>query len=227
MKVIKIEITILIALVIAEWFEVIDVFSALLVSIFILTAIAITAIIFLLRKKFKQFIYLFLVTIVVMTVTFLIGVEVPPHFRKILAEESYSIIESKKNKAFVCQYAVLDSTTFHKYFISAKEIFAEKSHLHKGWYRRDFYYNDTISNLILVEDGNIVRGPVGGDWDLKKTALITFAGKRKQFIIFNVTIRDTLYIEIINEEKEVIDSLSFVRIEDRRDKSLVDLQFKH
>jgi hypothetical protein len=227
MKAIKIEIIILIALVIAEWFEAINFLFALFISITILTVIFITAIIFLLRRKFKQFLYLFLVTIVVMTVTYLIGVEVPPYFRKRLVEESYSIIESKKNKAFVCQYEVLDTTTFHKYFISAKEIFAEKSHLHKGWYRRDFYYNDTISNLILVEDGNIVRGPVGGDWNVKKTALITFAGKRKQFIIFNVTIRDTLYIEIINEEKEVIDSLSFVRIEDRRDKSLVDLQFKH
>lgn len=211
MKAIKIEIIILIALVIAEWFEAIDFLFALFISIAILTVIFITAVIFLLRRKFKQFLYLILVTIVVMTVTYLIGVEVPPYFRKILAEESYSIIESKKNDAFICQYAVLDTTTFHKYFISAKEIFAEKSHWHKGWYRRDFFYDDTISNLILVEDGNIVRGPVGGDWDVKKTTMITFAGKRKQFIIFNVTIRDTLYIEIINEEKEVIDSLSFVR----------------
>lgn len=213
MKAIKIEITILIALIIAEWYDAINILFALFISIAILTVIFLTAVIFLLRRKFKQFLYLFLVTIVVMTVTYLIGVEVPPYFRKILAEESYSIKESKKNKAFVCQYAVLDTTTFHKYFISAKEIFAEMSHWHKGWYRRDFFYDDTISNLILVEDGNIVRGPVGGDWDVKKTAMITFAGKRKQFIIFNVTIRDTLYIEIINEEKEIIDSLSFVRIE--------------
>ena len=211
MKAIKIEIIILIALIIAEWFDAINIIFALLVSIIILAAITITAVIFLLRRRIKQFSYLVLVTMVVMTVTYLIGVEVPPYFRKILAEESYSIIESKKNDAFICQYAVLDTTTFNKYIISAKEIFAEKSHWHKGWYRRDFYYNDTISNLILVEDGNIVKGPVGGDWNVNKTALITFAGKREQFIIFNVTIRDTLYIEIINEKKEVIDTLSFVR----------------
>lgn len=58
MKTIRIEILILIALAAAEWFDVIHYFFALLISLIILCAIAITCIVFLFKKKFRLFAYL-------------------------------------------------------------------------------------------------------------------------------------------------------------------------
>ena len=150
MKTIRNEILILTALAVAEWFDVIHYFFALLISLTILCAIAITCIVFLFKSKFRLLGYLVALTTIVMSVSYLMGIDIPPHFRKDSVKDSITMQESIDDMAFICQYTLLDSVPYNKYGIKAKEIFAEKLHWYKSEFSRFYNYNDTISYLYLM-----------------------------------------------------------------------------
>ena len=216
MKTIRNEILVLVALAAAEWFDVIHYFFALLISLTILCAIAITCIVFLFKKKFRLLGYLVALTTIVMSVTYLMGIDIPPYFHKDLWKDSITMQESIDDKAFICQYKILDSVPYNKYGIKAKEIFAEKRHWYKSEFSRFYKYNDSISNLYLMVENaeEIKERGFEKKWELEKF----YGGIRCRGICqFELTTRcdpkDTILVRVVDYHKGTpLDTLFLVKV---------------
>ena len=216
MKTIRNEILVLVALAAAEWFDVIHYFFALLISLTILCAIAITCIVFLFKKKFRLLGYLVALTTIVMSVTYLLGIDIPPYFHKDLWKDSITMQESIDDKALICQYKILDSVPYNKYGIKAKEIFTEKRHWYKSEFSRFYRYNDSISNLYLMVENaeEIKERGFEKKWELEKF----YGGIRCRGICqFELTTRcdpkDTILVRVVDYHKGTpLDTLFLVKV---------------
>lgn len=213
MRTIIIEILMLIILVLFEWFNTINWFIAFLVFAIVLFIILITSIVYLKRKHYRLLVYLFLSTIIVLAVSYSIGIEVPPHFRKWPEKDSSSMQESQKDKAFISKYTILNTINSNKYGIKGKEIFVEKLHWYKTEFRRDYNFNDTIYKLLFIieNENEIKERGYASDWYFKSDR---HRGQQLE-VVQMIDLKDTIYVEILDKKTETpIDSLILVKVVD-------------
>ena len=203
---------ILAALVAAEWFNVIHYLFALLISLTILCAIAITCIVFLFKRKFRLLGYLVALTAIVMSVSYFIGIGIIPYLRKDLYKRSITMQESIEDKAFICQYEILDTVPYNKYGIKAKEIFAEKQHRYKSIFSRFYEYNDTISHLYFnVKNYEEIKEK--GYEKIWRCLEPGYSGERFGIIYKSIDIKDTIILRIVNDKtEEPLDTLFLVKV---------------
>lgn len=220
MKTVRTELFILTVLAALEWLDVIHYVLALIISILILCVIVITCIIYLAKRKYKLFAHLTALTIIILSISYLIGIDIPPYFRKDLWKDSITMQESIKDKAFICQYKILGKESYNKYGLVAKEIFAEKDHRYRSDFSHFFHYSDTLSilHLIIENEEEIRERGYGHVWRFEKSS----CGTRCQdnicqfelLMSYNLNdLKDTLLVKIVDYQTEAyLDTISLIKV---------------
>lgn len=120
-----------------------------LLFLLLMILIFITSIILMIKKKIKLVLAL-LLSVVLMTIfAYVIGLQIPPQFRKFLYKHSLTINESKNDNAFICEYKLLTDSAHNKYGIFPNEVFLEYEHQYKSWNSRLFVIDKECKWLTL------------------------------------------------------------------------------
>ena len=99
-----------------------------IIFMIIMVSVLITSIALLLKKNYLQSLSLLIMVAVLSFVSYTLGLQIPPQFRKDLYKHSTTVEESRTDNAFICEFQLLTDTIYNKCGIVAKYIFAEYDH---------------------------------------------------------------------------------------------------
>lgn len=175
-------------------------FMIIMISVFV------TSITLLFKKKYWQALSLLFMVAVLSFVSYLLGLQIPPQFRKDLYKHSTTIEESKNDNAFICEYQLLTDTIYNKCGIVAKYIFAEYDHHYKNSNSRLFVIdkNRRWLTFVIQNEDELNNNGYGSKWTIEN-----FSGNRIVLPYYN---EDTITLSIFEmDTKNIIGSINMKR----------------
>ena len=175
-------------------------FMIIMISVFI------TSITLLFKRKYRQALSLLFMVAVLSFVSYLLGLQIPPQFRKDLYKHSTTIEESKNDNAFICEYQLLTDTIYNKCGIVAKYIFAEYDHHYKNSNSRLFVIdkNRRWLTFVIQNEDELNNNGYGSKWTIEN-----FSGNRIVLPYYN---EDTITLSIFEmDTKNIIGSINMKR----------------
>lgn len=185
-----------------------------IIFMIIMISVLITSVTLLLKKKYWQSLSLLFMVAFLSFVSYTLGLQIPPQFRKDLYKHSTTIEESRTDNAFICEFQLLTDTIYNKCGIVAKYIFAEYDHHYKNSNSRLFVIDRDRRwlNIVIQNEDEIKNNGYGSKWTIEN-----FSGNRIILPYYN---EDTITLSIFEiDTKNIIDSIKMRRM-DRRDSIL-------
>ena len=172
----------------------------------IMISVLITSVTLLLKKKYWQSLSLLFMVAIISFISYTLGLQIPPQFRKDLYKHSTTVDESKNDNAFICEFQLLTDTIYNKSGIVTKSIFAEYEHHYKNSNSRLFAIDRDRRWLIIVmqnEDEQNNNG-YGSKWTIEN-----FSANR---IILPYHNEETITLSIYEmDTNNIIDSIKIRR----------------
>jgi hypothetical protein len=179
-------------------------------------SVLITSVTLLLKKKYWQSLSLLFMVAFLSFVSYTLGLQIPPQFRKDLYKHSTTIEESRTDNAFICEFQLLTDTIYNKCGIVAKYIFAEYDHHYKNSNSRLFVIDRDRRwlNIVMQNEDELKNNGYGSKWTIEN-----FSGNR---IVLPYCNEDTIILSIFEKDtKNIIDSIG-IRIKDHGDSNFAD-----